>query len=448
MKAYEKAKAMGSGQLIDEIAATGLLEFGADRTSVADKWKLVNEERELQTNPIRVVAGLNNSDMNGALLAILKENPDKVLEGMQIAALAVDAEEMYLYLPEWEDVYTRALEEKAASYGVQIRTGIVNVRESRGGAFHHIETVAVLADLLKENREQTAGQTDGSVGDSGHDMVIVQEGLSGNGMTVVQKGLSGTCLAVCRNGITGPLQWVPYGTRLTDLITGQDGETDLTTLKAIAVGTRLYDAATALDMVIRPDTRTGNGVVTLYDSECCMIHEAEQVLAAERRHSCGKCTFCREGLIQLHTMMKEITLGQGKKNFVEMMTEIGEAMTFSTLCSMGQTASDFTMGTLRFFSSEYNDHIRKKKCANNVCSAFQSIYVDPNACQGCEKCADVCPKNAIEGRKGYIHMIDEFECNKCGKCLEVCESDAIIQTAGRVPKLPTRLTKVGKFRKR
>ena len=108
-------------------------------------------------------------------------------------------------------------------------------------------------------------------------------------------------------------------------------------------------------------------------------------------------------------MVKEITQGQGKKEFTDMMTEIGEAMTFSTPCTMGQTASDFAMGTLKYFASEYEDHIKKKKCANNVCSAFMSIYIDPNLCEGCEECADVCPKDAIEGKAGYIHMIDEFE---------------------------------------
>ena len=37
-------------------------------------------------------------------------------------------------------------------------------------------------------------------------------------------------------------------------------------------------------------------------------------------------------------------------------------------------------------------------------------------------------------------------CTKCGKCIAVCEEEAIIQTTGRVPKLPTRLVKCGKFR--
>ena len=76
------------------------------------------------------------------------------------------------------------------------------------------------------------------------------------------------------------------------------------------------------------------------------------------------------------------------------------------------------------------------------------MYLDPSKSQGGEKCADVSPADCIEGKSGFIHMIDEFDCTKCGKCIEACEYDAVIQTTGRVPKLPIRLTKVGKFKKR
>lgn len=411
MSALENAKNMSFEEVIQKTAASGLLEFGVDRTPVVEKWETVNEEREFQTNPIRVVAGLNNADTNGALLAILKENPDKVMEGMSIAAIAVSAEEMYLNIPESEEDFVKELEERAAGYGIQVKTGIVNCRQSRGGAFHHIETMAALADIFTDSYEPC------------------------------------TYMAVCSGGKTSGLIRVPYGTKISDVIGQEQSGMETENIKAVAIGTKLYDAS-ALDMVIEEGTQIGNGVITLYDSKCCMIHEAEKVLAAERRQSCGKCTFCREGLIQLHTMTREITEGQGKKEFVDMITEIGEAMVFSTPCTMGQTASDFSLGTLKYFSSEYEDHIKKKKCANNVCSAFMSIYIDPNECQGCEECADVCPADAIEGKAGYIHMIDEFECTKCGKCIAVCENEAIIQTTGRVPKLPTRLTKCGKFKKR
>ena len=82
-----------------------------------------------------------------------------------------------------------------------------------------------------------------------------------------------------------------------------------------------------------------------------------------------------------------------------------------------------------------------------VCAAFVHIYIDPLKCTGCCDCADVCPEGCIEGKAKFIHMIDEFECTKCGKCVEACEEEAIVLTAGKLPKLPSRLTKVGKFKK-
>ena len=212
------------------------------------------------------------------------------------------------------------------------------------------------------------------------------------------------------------------------------------------IGSKLYDA-TALEMVIDENTNVGNGVITVIAKTDCIIDQAEKLLTVERENGCGKCTFCREGLNQLYAITKEITVGQGKAVGLDMMKEIGEAMAFSTLCSVGQTAAEFTLGSMEYFENEYTDHIKKKKCTTNVCSAFMSIYIDPNACTGCEECTDVCPVDAIEGKSGFIHMIDEFECTKCGKCIAACEEEAIIQTTGRVPKLPTRLTKVGKFKK-
>ena len=73
---------------------------------------------------------------------------------MAIAALAVNAEEMYLYLPEKEAEYAKELEALAAEYGIQIQTGIINRRASRGGAFHHILTMAALADIFADSYER------------------------------------------------------------------------------------------------------------------------------------------------------------------------------------------------------------------------------------------------------------------------------------------------------
>ena len=385
------------------VKAGDLREYGVYNQPLMDMWVKVIEERELQDTPICAVAALNNADTDHALLALVRQYPAQVMEGLCHTAVAVDAEEKVLVLPEGCEALGEELAAAAAEYGVRIEYGIVNVRMYRGSAIHHVATMIALAQAADGTYEP------------------------------------GVWVAVNRDGKTGEVKKVPYGTAVSDVVGDTAG------VKAFALGKKLYTAS-SLSMTLEADTNVGNGVITLYDEKCCLICEAEKVLMSSRQQSCGKCTFCREGLIQLHTMTREITEGKGKKEYIDMMTEIGEAMTFSCPCSMGQTGSDFTLSSLALFMDEYDDHVKRKKCKNNVCSAFMSIYIDPSLCTGCEDCVDVCPVDCIEGKSGFIHMIDSFDCTKCGKCIAACEEEAIIQTSGRVPKLPTRLIKCGKFR--
>jgi len=191
-----------------------------------------------------------------------------------------------------------------------------------------------------------------------------------------------------------------------------------------------------------------NGVIRVLSEKDCIVTETEKRLTASRKQSCGKCVFCREGLLQLQYMQKEVKDGKGKAEFIDMTKEIGEAMTYSTPCSMGQNSSRIALTAVEKFAGEYEAHIKKKNCPAGVCFSTETIYIDPKLCDGCGECMDVCPKDCIEGKSGYIHMIDEFDCDGCGKCMGVCEVEAIIKTSGKVPKLPNRLTKVGRFKKR
>ena len=382
--------------------AAGLREFGVYNQPLTDMWAAVEAERAYQDTPICAVAALNNADTDHTLLALLQENVALILEGLCHAAVAVDAVAKVLVLPEGQEALGQELSDLCAQYDISLEYGIVNVRQYRGSAIHHFETLLALAQTMNGTYEP------------------------------------GTYVAVKKNGKVGALKKVAYGTTVADII----GETDI---HSFALGRKLYKPE-SLGMAIEDDTNLGNGVITVYPTSCCIVSEAEKVLMESRQQSCGKCTFCREGLIQLHTMTKEITEAKGKKEFLDMISEIGEAMTFSCPCSMGQTGSQFSLSSMELFLDEYEDHTKRKKCKNNVCSAFMSIYIDPSLCTGCEDCVDVCPEECIEGKYGFIHMIDSFDCTKCGKCITACEEEAIIQTSGRVPKLPSRLVKCGKFR--
>lgn len=402
MSAWEYAKNMSAEEVMDKFASAGIREYGVFQEPLVEKW---NRLREEQGEIAGVVAGLNNSDTKRVLLGLLKSQSAKIFEGMAAAAYALGVEEKILVLPEEETDLAKELAKGASQYGVQIENAFINVRKYSTYALHHIETMLAAAEALEGTYEP------------------------------------GAWVSVSTEDGCGEIQRVAYGTTLADIV-------DLDGAKAVEIGTHLYTPSAAKELVIDEDLKLGDGVITVLDTKKCLMQECEARLLTSRKNGCGKCTFCREGLNQIYGHITDITSGKGKKEALDMIKEIGEAMTFSCGCSVGTVGADFVLDTMEHFMSEFDAHIKKRNCPAGVCTCFMTIYIDPQACEGCEECTDVCPADCIEGKSGFIHMIDDFDCTKCGKCIEACEYDAIVQTTGRVPKLPSRLVKCGKFKKR
>ena len=158
------------------VKAAGLREFGVYNQPLMDMWVKVSEERELQDTPICAVAALNNADTDHALLALLREYPREILEGLCHVAAAIDAEEKVLVLPEGQEALGEELAGLCAEHGVNIEYGIVNVRLYRGSAIHHFETLLALAQTVNGTYEPgtyVAVKKDGKVGD---DSILGQSG--------------------------------------------------------------------------------------------------------------------------------------------------------------------------------------------------------------------------------------------------------------------------------
>jgi NADH-quinone oxidoreductase subunit F len=185
--------------------------------------------------------------------------------------------------------------------------------------------------------------------------------------------------------------------------------------------------------------------MNFYYSEACMADELKKLSRLIQNTSCGKCVLCREGSLQYMTIVEDITAGRAKMPDIELVKEISGLIEAGSYCTFGQTMPSLFVTGLELFGDEIEAHIRKKSCPAGVCEAFASYCILPKACTGCEDCLDACEEDAIEGKAGFIHMIDEDLCTKCGKCVSVCEEGAIIKVTGSKPKLPQKLTKVGKF---
>ncbi|WP_411682179.1 NADH-ubiquinone oxidoreductase-F iron-sulfur binding region domain-containing protein [Clostridium thailandense] len=407
LTALINAKKIGREAVIETVKAVAMREYGVySNRFVADEWNVEGYK------PEKIIGALNNNDTEHMLLVVLKKNIEAVLEGLAIAAYANGIEDAEIILPKEDDSLTKSIESLAKKYDITVTVsyGIVDVASEKNSIIHHLETAAAITSLFE-------------------DIAAYKRTF----VAAVKKADKST---------EEPIESL-YGRTLGDIIVIDEKEE----IKAISVGSKIYESS-ALDMLIEEDFSLQNGVITIFNTKKCMADQAEKAILEVRKAGCGKCTFCREGALQIHTMMKDITQGKGKNTDIAMIKEIGEVMNYSCLCSIGQTGANFILGALKYFGEEIEAHICKKRCPTDTCSAFMNIYIDPSSCDGCGDCLDVCPVNCIEGKAGYIHMIDEFDCTKCGKCAEVCSKGAVVRTTGRLPKLPERLTKVGRFKKR
>lgn len=339
-----------------------------------------------------VVGALYNSDTDGMKNALLHSNPAGIMTGLKIAAVLSGAKGATLVVD--CPVNEQELVGNANMVGLTLtfeQASIVNKLNHKDDALYCFDELAAFASRL--------------LGESVGCMVSVDDGAP----------------VVCEPD-----------TKVTSLI--PEG------VKGIIADHRFFSAEKLGDLTVG-ELKSQSGVIHTIDSAQCVINLLDQEIIKLRGKSCGKCVYCREGLYQISQTVHELTVGHAKPQDFELAKEIGSAMTVSCNCSLGDMAGFPVLTVAEGFDKETEAHVKRKECPTGVCLALTQIYVDPAKCVGCGACVQACPQNCIEGKEGYISMIDSFDCTRCGKCLEVCENGAIVKTSGRLPKLPTKLTR-------
>ncbi len=186
--------------------------------------------------------------------------------------------------------------------------------------------------------------------------------------------------------------------------------------------------------------------LTIYKENDCIVDACVTIMNHAYDMSCGKCVLCREGTSQFKQIVTEMTTGKAKMSDVDMIKEVSELITIGAYCPFGQNMTHPLTSAMELFATEFEEHIKKKTCKCGKCYKAEATYVIlPDLCIGCGDCVDECPEEAIEGKDKFIHMIDQDLCEQCGKCVSACDEEAIVEVTGKLPKLPKKLTKVGKW---
>jgi NADH-quinone oxidoreductase subunit F len=138
----------------------------------------------------------------------------------------------------------------------------------------------------------------------------------------------------------------------------------------------------------------GSGGLIVMDEDSCMVDVARYFLEFVQEESCGKCVPCRVGTKRMLEILNRICEGHGEEADIDRLIELGEMVKDTSLCGLGQTASNPVLSTIRHFGQEYIEHIRDKHCRAGVCPSLVNA-----------PCASACPANV--DIPGYVSLVAE-----------------------------------------
>lgn len=140
-------------------------------------------------------------------------------------------------------------------------------------------------------------------------------------------------------------------------------------IKAIGIGSpmgKLLGPA-GMDLTIGSEaigraSADGSMTVEVFDNGRCSVELAQERMALLRDETCGKCVFCREGILQMADILDSVVTGEGTKDDLELLGTLGKAMETGSICLVGKTAAAPVLGGLDLFRHEYEAHVKDKRC--------------------------------------------------------------------------------------
>lgn len=112
----------------------------------------------------------------------------------------------------------------------------------------------------------------------------------------------------------------------------------------------------------------GTGSVLVADATRCPVDVARSLARFFARESCGYCTPCREGTLQILTALDRLAAGRGTPEDVEHMELLAEVMQAASRCALGQSAPVGIKGLLWHFRDEVQAHV-EGRCPTGACTA-------------------------------------------------------------------------------
>ncbi len=441
--------------VVADIKSSGLRGRGGAGFPTGLKWELLAARRNGRVKYL--VCNADEGDP-GAYMdrSVLEGNPHSIIEGMLIGAFATGATNGVVYV---RTEYPLAIKHLVIALRQARELGLLgenilgtdlsfDIQMVRGaGAFVCGEETALIGSIegkMGEPRQRPPFPVqkgiDGkptainNVETWANIPIIIEQGAA-RFARIGTKGSPGTKIfslvgKVKNTGLVEVPMGITIGEIVHDIGGGPSGRAEI---KAVQTGgpsggcipAALFDLRVDYDSLNEAGSIMGSGGMIVMDENTCMVDVAKYFMKFLKDESCGKCFTCRKGTQRMWEILDDITSGRGTIEQLSLLEELALVMKDTSMCGLGQTASNPVLSTLRYFRDEYLVHVERRFCPATVCRDLFSYRVVAEKCTGCGLCVKVCPAGAIQGPRKEAHNLDLSKCIKCRACWEVCKFDAI-----------------------
>jgi NADH:ubiquinone oxidoreductase subunit F (NADH-binding)/NADH:ubiquinone oxidoreductase subunit E len=349
----------------NKILASGLRGLGGAGFPSGKKWGFVR----MNEGP-RFIAVNGDEGEPGTFKDrfYLERTPHLFLEGMLIAAWAVEAEKAYIYMRDEYPAVLKILKEEitALEQAGIVEPGYIELRRG-AGAYICGEESAMIESI------------EGKRGLPRHrPPFVAQVGLFGRPTLVHNVETLHWIARICREGpeilnsvekngrkglrtysVSGRVKdpgiyVLPAGSTILDIIDAAGGMMKGHTFKAYQPGgpssgllpSKLNDVPMDFDTLQPYDTFIGSAAVVILSDKDSARAAALNMLKFFEDESCGQCTPCRVGC------EKAVKLMEKKEWDTELLEEVCKTMVDASICGLGQAAPNAIKSTIKYFNDE------------------------------------------------------------------------------------------------
>lgn len=458
-RGLEKALKMRPEEIIEEIKKSGLRGRGGAGFPTGLKWEICHS---YSATPKYIACNADEGDP-GAFMdrIVLESDPQQVIEGMIIGGYAIGADEGYIYI---RAEYPLAVERVKIALQQAEELGFLGNNILSSGFSFHINVAAGAGAFVSGEETGLMAAIEGERGEPrprppypaefglwGKPTALNNVKTFANIHLIVDRGADwfasigtekskGTALFSLAGKIKNSgLTEVSMGTTIREIVYGiGDGILNDREFKAVQIGgpsggmipANLQGTPIDFDSLASIGSMMGSGGFIVMDEDDCAVDATCFFVDFITKESCGKCTPCRVGNLQMLKVLENITNGKGTMADIDFLLELAEDIKGGSLCALGGTAPNPVLTSIRYFQDEYEAHILEKRCPAKVCTNLTAYFILQDKCdRSCEHCVLACPTEAIGGGMGKIKHIDQEKCVNCGTCRDVCppEYDAVVK---------------------